>query len=50
MKETFASFGFGLTGLIFFFAFFCIAAIWTFRPSAKKKHEKNAQIPLKENK
>lgn len=50
MKEIFASPAFGLAGLLFFFAFFCIAAIWTFRPGAKKKYEKNAQIPLKEDK
>lgn len=49
MKEIFASPDFGLIGLLFFFIFFCIVALWTFRPSAKKKYEKNAQIPLQEN-
>lgn len=49
MKAIFASADFGLVGLLFFFVFFCIAALWTFRPSAKKRYEENAQIPLDTN-
>lgn len=48
MKEIFASPAFGLLGLLFFFVFFCIVALWTFRPSAKKKYQQDANIPLKE--
>lgn len=48
MKEIFASPAFGLIGLLFFFVFFCGVALWTFRPGAKKKYEKNSQIPLEE--
>lgn len=49
MKEIFASTSVGLIGLIFFFTFFCAVAIWTFRPGAKDKYSKDAQIPLEEN-
>lgn len=49
MKEIFASADAGLIGLLFFFGFFCLITIWTFRPGAKKKYEKMAQIPLEEN-
>ncbi len=40
----------GLIGLVFFFVFFGVAVLWTFRPSAKKYYEKSALIPLEENK
>lgn len=40
----------GLIGLLFFFLFFCLVTLWTFRPQAKKKYEENAKIPLQENK
>lgn len=40
----------GLIGLLFFFVFFCLVTMWTFRPAAKKKYERDAQIPLQENK
>lgn len=46
MKEIFASPSFGLMGLLFFFVFFVVVTAWTFRPSAKSKYEKDAQIPL----
>lgn len=49
MKEIFASPSFGLIGLLFFFVFFCVVTLWTFRPSAKRKYEKDAQIPLQES-
>ncbi|MGH1456826.1 MAG: cbb3-type cytochrome oxidase subunit 3 [Alphaproteobacteria bacterium] len=49
MKELFASPSFGLIGLIFFFVFFCTVALWTYRPGAKSKYEKNGNIPLQEN-
>jgi cbb3-type cytochrome oxidase subunit 3 len=38
----------GLIGLIFFFIFFCLVALWTFRPRSKKKYEEHAKIPLEE--
>jgi cbb3-type cytochrome oxidase subunit 3 len=37
-----------LIGLLFFFTFFCLMLLWTFRPSAKKQHKEHANIPLKE--
>lgn len=48
MKEIFASSSYGLSGLLFFFIFFCGVVIWTLRPSAKKEHQKNAEIPIKD--
>lgn len=48
MKEIFASYSFGLIGLLFFFVFFCGVTLWTFRPSAKKKYQQDANIPLEE--
>lgn len=50
MKELYANPDVGLIGLLFFFIFFCAVAIWTFRPSAKKRYQKDALIPLEENK
>ena len=49
MKELFASAGFGLVGLIFFFVFFSAVTLWTFRPGAKDKYMKLGNIPLQEN-
>lgn len=49
MKEIFASADFGLIGLLFFFIFFCGVTLWTFRPSAKKDYQAQANIPLKTN-
>ena len=46
MKEIFASADFGLIGLLFFFIFFCAVTLWTFRPSAKKEYQTQANIPL----
>ncbi len=40
----------GLIGLLFFFIFFSLVVLWTFRPSAKKSYEDHALIPLEENK
>lgn len=48
MKEIFANPTVGLAGLLFFFIFFCGVILWTFRPSAKDKYKKDAEIPLKE--
>ncbi len=39
----------GMIGLIFFFIFFSIVGVWTFRPSAKSDHIKHSLIPLEEN-
>lgn len=49
MKEIFANPYYGLAGLIFFFAFFTLVALWTFRPGAKKKYQEHGNIPLKDN-
>ena len=49
MKQIFASADFGLVGLVFFFGFFCVAVLWTFRPGAKKLYKDHGNIPLKEN-
>lgn len=49
MKELFASADMGLAGLIFFFLFFCAAALWTFRPGAKGRYQKHGQIPLNDD-
>jgi cbb3-type cytochrome oxidase subunit 3 len=50
MKELFASPELGLIGLLFFFAFFCIVTLWTFRPGAKKTYKTYGDIPLEETK
>lgn len=49
MKSLFASADIGVGGLLFFFCFFCVVAVWTFRPGAKKIYQKYAAIPLEEN-
>ena len=49
MKQIFASADYGLVGLLFFFVFFAVVALWTFRPSAKDMYKKYAHIPLEEN-
>ncbi len=49
MKQIFASADFGFVGLMFFFAFFTIVVLWTFRPGAKNKYKDHGDIPLKEN-
>lgn len=38
----------GTVGLVFFFIFFTVMALWTYRPGAKEKYQENANIPLKE--
>jgi cbb3-type cytochrome oxidase subunit 3 len=37
-----------LIGLLFFFSFFCLMFMWTFRPGSKKIYKQHAQIPLEE--
>lgn len=49
MKEIFASGSYGLVGLLFFFVFFTVITIWTWRPSAKNKYQGHGNIPLEEN-
>lgn len=46
MKELFANHDAGLIGLLFFFTFFCVATVWTFRPGAKKIYSERGNIPL----
>lgn len=36
-----------LIGLLFFFGFFMVMAVWVFRPGAKKNYQNKADIPLK---
>ncbi|MCB1784267.1 MAG: cbb3-type cytochrome c oxidase subunit 3 [Alphaproteobacteria bacterium] len=38
----------GLVGLLFFFVFFTIMALWIYRPGAKGTYQNLANIPLKE--
>ncbi len=49
MKSYFANPDLGLIGLLFFFAFFCVVAFWTYRPGAKDKYKSFGNIPLTEN-
>lgn len=39
----------GMIGLLFFFAFFCVVAISTYRPGSKSTYNNFAKIPFKEN-
>ncbi len=39
----------GLLGLLFFFGFFVLMALWVYRPGAKRRYQEHARIPLKEN-
>lgn len=38
----------GLIGTIFFFTFFCLVILWTFRPGAGAIYRKHARLPLEE--
>ncbi len=38
----------GTIGLLFFFVFFVVMALWVFRPGSKEKYKSDAKIPLKE--
>ncbi|MCB1561972.1 MAG: cbb3-type cytochrome c oxidase subunit 3 [Alphaproteobacteria bacterium] len=38
----------GVIGIIFFFTFFCLVTLWTFRPGAGAVYRKYAQLPLEE--
>lgn len=49
MKHFFASADLGMLGLLFFFIFFCVITLWTFRSGAKTDYEKQGRIPLEEN-
>jgi len=49
MKHFFADAYFGLIGLLFFFTFFCVVSLWTFRPGSKDKYKDLGNIPLQEN-
>ena len=40
----------GLIGLLFFFMFFTLVGLWTFRPGAKEEYQSHAQIPLQDDK
>ncbi len=35
-----------LLGLLFFFGFFVVMAVWVYRPGSKKSYQGNASIPL----
>lgn len=49
MKELFADPSLGLIGLLFFFTFFCVVSLWTFRPGGKGVYKEYGDIPLEEN-
>jgi len=49
MKSFFADPDIGLFGLLFFFAFFCIVTLWTFRPGVKKTYQHHGGIPLRDD-
>jgi cbb3-type cytochrome oxidase subunit 3 len=35
-----------LFGLLFFFGFFIVMAVWVYRPGSKKSYQGDAHIPL----
>jgi len=37
----------GVLGLLFFFTFFTVMALWVYRPGARSSYQKHASIPLK---
>lgn len=37
----------GLVGLLFFFSFFLVVVLWTYRPGAHQLYKSCADIPLK---
>ena len=39
----------GLIGLLFFFTFFVLMAVWVYRPGSMDKYQNYAGIPLKES-
>lgn len=39
----------GLIGLLFFFSFFVLMALWVYRPGAKPDYDRKARIPLSED-
>lgn len=39
----------GMIGLLFFFTFFVLMAVWVYRPGSKQAYQENALIPLNEN-
>lgn len=39
----------GLIGLLFFFTFFCVMAVWIYRPRARNTYNNHARIPFEEN-
>jgi len=49
MKELFASYSYGLIGLLFFFVLFTAILIWLFRPGAKEHFKQQGEIPLKDD-
>lgn len=39
----------GVVGLLFFFTFFSLTALWVYRPGSKAEYAAKAQIPLNED-
>ncbi len=39
----------GLLGLLFFFSFFVLMALWVYRPGSKNSYQNHASIPLQES-
>jgi|JI10StandDraft_1071094.scaffolds.fasta_scaffold15568_10 cbb3-type cytochrome oxidase subunit 3 len=38
-----------LIGLVFFFSFFVLTALWIYRPGSRASYQKQAHIPLHED-
>lgn len=49
MKEVFASYEFGMIGLMFFFGLFMLILLWVLQPAMKAKFERYANIPLEDD-
>ena len=39
----------GIVGLLFFFVFFVLMALWTFRPGARDLYRAQARIPFEKD-
>lgn len=39
----------GMIGLLFFFIFFVVLVLWTFRAGSKENYNESANIPFEEN-
>lgn len=46
MKELFANLEIGMVGLLFFFTFFVVVAVWSYMPRNRKRIEAYKNIPF----